>query len=92
VLIDGRWGQLKSTPMLGRTVLVVWLDKPNESASLDLGEYNLVNRFRNTVDGMKDRFTPDQISSIHWGPEQDQNPGLKLQVTVFGEYVKNKKY
>ena len=33
-------------------------------------------------------FTQAELERIHWGPEQDQNPQLREEVDVFGEFEK----
>ena len=35
-----------------------------------------------------ERFTNQEVANIHWGPEDKEHPNLKLEVRVFGEYLR----
>jgi len=91
VLIDGRWGQIKTGNDPKQRETILWLDDQEPRVEeIDFNKYKLTQRINSHVDMMKGRFTPDQLQRIHWGPEEEEYPELRLQVTVFGEYSRKR--
>lgn len=64
--------------------------------SLKFNEYKLINYWGTAVDYLEKiynvRIPKDVREKIHWGPEQEQHPELRGQVTVFGEYQRRKRF
>ncbi len=85
VKIDGRWAQSNYN-------LITFLDDKT-IFSINWDDYKLVKEWGGSpVSLVKERenFTEKEISNIYWGPEEKKYPKLKEQVSVFGEFEKNK--
>jgi hypothetical protein len=88
VKIDGRWAQV----IIGGNH-IRYLDDQSE-VSVDWNDYNY--QPPKPATHVKQLLVTHEISAkelmaIHWGPEEKQNPEIKSNVHVFGEYkTKNK--
>lgn len=82
VKIDGRWAQV----IFGGGA-VRFLDD-NSAQPIEWNDYRLTQPLNTHVRDIQDQFTDAQIANIRWGEGQEQTPYLKLEVDVFGEYVK----
>ena len=88
VKIDGRWAQYS-----GGNLFKFLDDESVEEIELD--DFRLAKEYgkASVVSEVKkqEKFTPEELSHIHWGSEQDQYPHLREQVRVFGEYERKNK-
>ena len=85
VKIGGRWAQV-----VGAGNYVKYLDDQSE-AEINWDEFQRTKDWeRLSVYHVKKttNFTPEELGRIHWGPEQEQRPHLRGEVSVFGEFEK----
>lgn len=85
VKIDGRWAQVHGPAVGG----IRFLDN-GLGALINWEDYRMIKSFAGwSVNFLKDleRFTPEEILNIRWGPEQEIYPSLRELVSVFGEYT-----
>ncbi len=93
IKVDGRWAQI----FVGGDAI----DLPKPMKYLDNGEDSEItfNDYEFTKDWKSlpvallkskfgETFNDEEITRIHWGSEQENNPELKEFVSVFGEYTK----
>ena len=82
VKIDGRWAQVRAG---GRSIL--FLDS-GEAKQINWSEYDLKKYVHQAMHYLPEskELTPDELMRIHWGPEQETKPSLKLQCTYFGDF------
>ena len=87
VKIDGRWAQVT----LGGDS-VRYLDEDTvSSVFIHWDDYTLMYNWHGLAVGdvhERSPFTDEEIERIVWGPEQKENPNVRLEVEVFGEYKK----
>ena len=84
IKINGRWAQMHSENLLRFLDDLSW-------ARVDLGGSFVLEKSHKSapvVDLRKQGvyFSPEELEHIRWGPEQAENPYLKQEVRVFGEY------
>lgn len=86
VKINGRWAQTNGN-------MVKYLDDGCE-VSIDWSSFNFVKDWAGHTVGLLmeqgQSFTPNEVAMVHWGPEQEEYPDLKKEVSVFGEYTSKK--
>lgn len=84
IKIDGRWAQVRG----GRSY-IKYLDD-GSTVPIDWDDFKLIERIHGAVKFIKNQegFSKEEIANIHWGPEQEQNPALKEEATVFGKFEK----
>ncbi|MDP1689412.1 MAG: hypothetical protein Q8L47_04800 [bacterium] len=86
VKLDGRWAQVRAG---GRSIL--FLDS-GETKQIDWGQYELNKYVHQAMHYLPEskELTHDELMRIHWGPEQEAKPSLKLQCTYFGDFSSKK--
>ena len=90
IRINSRWAQVSSAGSYH--VPIKYLDD-NSYEFINLKEYKLVRSFHsypaNAIKKICDlELTVKELKNIYWGPEEEENPSLKGEVSVFGEYQK----
>lgn len=85
--VDGRWVQVG-----GGGNLIVYLDD-GKVDQINWNDFVLKKDWGGrAVKYIKEaaNISVEEISQIHWGPEEEEHPYLKEQVRVFGEFEKRK--
>lgn len=86
VKINCRWAQVAGA----RNNIVRYLDEGSYE-EVDWNDYSFNHIGLAVFDAIKlfrKQFTRTETRNIHWGPEEDMDSVLKLEVWVFGEYMK----
>jgi hypothetical protein len=87
IKIDGRWAQ---SIIGGRTI--IFLDD-GASQEIVWDDYLMVGSYGShslaqILTQPNESISSKETERINWGPEQELDPSLKLQVRVFGKYEK----
>src|SRR3989344_6573006 len=92
IKINGRWAQFFHTGMFGDEhgnkeayMLVKWLDS-RESEHILIKDVKGKSYFAKIVRDIKDQLSEVEYSTIHWGPEEKEDPNIRDLVTVWGEF------
>ncbi len=89
VRIEGRWAQV-----ISGSTYVKYLSDPQSPVSISWEDWKLVKLYTSDVvvarflEIDRNAFDDSELSAIHWGAEQKENPELKKQVHVFGAFEK----
>jgi len=85
VKIDGKWAQVVSSDK------VKYLSDRNSVAEVDWDKYTYQRDFNFlTAVDLVDRseISDSEFMVIYWGTEQEKNPDIRRNVTVFGIFTK----